>query len=303
MNLREAADEFIHAKQVKNLTPKTLQIYESMTDELVEFVGDISVEEFGPKHVREFLAYQRGRQGRFGRLSDATIHKYYSVIRTFSRWLEDQEYKTKAPTDKVSAPRVESKLPECLSDEEVDRLFNYLTAYCSERVRLIFAFFLDTGARLAEVVRLNVDDVHLRDGWIKVYGKGRRERILPLGKTLQRDLSHYLSVIRPTIAQEGEQALFVTQQGTRYSRHGMATLIKTKLKKIGVKGHYGPHKLRHTFATNYLRNGGPLPQLRIAMGHRDISTTQRYLTLLPEDLYNAHQSASPMDRISRRHQS
>jgi site-specific recombinase XerD len=121
-----------------------------------------------------------------------------------------------------------------------------------------------------------------------------------LGKALKRDLENYLEIIRPMVAKEGEQALFVTQQGTRYTNEGLSTLIKTKLKKIGVEGHYGPHKLRHTYATNYLRNGGNLEQLRIVMGHRDISTTQRYLSLLPDDLYNAQQIASPIDKFQSR---
>jgi integrase/recombinase XerD len=176
----------------------------------------------------------------------------------------------------------------------------YLKAYCSQRVQLIFSFFLDTGARLTEVVQLDLDNLHLRDGWVKVYGKGRRERILPLGKRLRQDLETYINVTRPMIAQEDEKALFVTHRGERYSQGGMQTLIKTKLKKIGVKGHYGPHKLRHTFATNYLRNGGQLEQLRLVMGHRDISTTQRYLSLVPEDLFKAQQSASPNDKILER---
>lgn len=300
MNLHDAVREFVNAKTVENLTPKTLQLYESMTRELADYTGDIRIEEFEASHVRNFLSHQRQRSGRFGKLSDATIHKYYSVIRTFSRWLHDQEYKSFSATRKVNAPRVEDKLPECLTDDEVIALLRYLRAYCSERVRLIFSFFLDTGARLSEVVLIDVDDVHLQDGWVKVYGKGRRERILPLGKSLKRDLGTYLATIRPQIAQEDEQALFVTQQGTRYTRQGMSTLVKSKLKKVGVKGHYGPHKLRHTFATNYLRNKGQLEQLRIVLGHRDISTTQRYLSLVPEDLYKAQLEASPNDRFQDR---
>lgn len=300
MNLRQAADEFIAAKEIENLATKTIDLYTSMTDELVEHVGDISVRTFSSSHVRNFLSYQQSRDGRLGRLSDATIHKYYSVTRTFSRWLEAQGYLKESPTEKVRAPRVEDRLPESLTNDEVSELFRYLGAYSSERVRLIFAFFLDTGARLTEVVNLNLSDLHLQDGWIKVYGKGRRERILPLGQTLKRDLENYLTMIRPEVAHEGEEALFVTQQGTRYSREGMATLVKTKLKKIGVQGHYGPHKLRHTYATNYLRNGGQLEALRMVLGHRDISTTQRYLSLVPDDLYKAQLSASPYDNLKKR---
>jgi integrase/recombinase XerD len=299
MYLREAVKEFIDAKTIENLSEKTIEIYTSMTDELVDFLGDMPLEDFDAGEVRKFLSYQRNREGRFGKLSDATVHKYYSVVRTFSRWIRDQEYVIVSATEKVNAPRMEAKLPEAMSDDEVNRLFKYLRAFCSQRVQLIFAFFLDTGARLNEVVQLDLKDLHLKDGWVKVYGKGRRERILPLGRALSRDLEEYVNLIRPAVAQEDEEALFVTQDGSRYTREGMSTLIKTKLQKIGVEGHYGPHKLRHTYATNYLRNGGQLEQLRIVMGHRDISTTQRYLSLMPEDLYKAQLSASPYDRARR----
>jgi len=300
VKLRKAVDEFIAAKEIENLSERTLQVYRWMTEELVDFLGDISLDEFTASDVRDFLSYQRKREGRFGKLADSTIHKYFSVVRTFSRWIRSQDYVSNSATEKVNAPRVEEKLPECLSDEELANLFRYLKAFCSKRVQLIFSFFIDTGARLSEVMNLDIDDLFLKDGWVKVYGKGRRERILPLGKMVRKDLKEYIELIRPQIAQENEEALFVTQNGSRYSHEGLATLVKTKLKKIGIKGHYGPHKLRHTFATNYLRNGGNLEELRRVMGHRDISTTQRYLSLVPEDLFKAQQSASPNDKILER---
>ena len=178
MNLRQAANYFVNAKRVENVSDKTLQVYESMINEMVDFLGDIPLEEYDANCVRNFLSYQRNREGRFGKLSDATVQKYYSVVRTFSRWIQDQDYTVTSATRKVKSPRVEEKLPEALTDEEISRLLRYLKAYCAERVQLIFSFFLDTGARLSEVVSLDVDDVHLQDGWVKVYGKGRRERIL-----------------------------------------------------------------------------------------------------------------------------
>jgi site-specific recombinase XerD len=300
MNLREAAEDFIMAKRVENCTQRTLKVYGNFVHEFVDYTGEIPVEDLKATHVRRFIDYQQTREGRFGPLADSTVKKYYSVVRTFCNWLKAQEIKDIVPTDKVPAPRVEQKVPECLTDEELDNLYRYLKAYCSERVQLIFQFFLDTGARLSEAVDIDLDDLQLEYGVVKVYGKGRRERILPLGRRLQMALGEYIENIRPEIVQDGEEALFVTQFGARYAREGMATLVKTKLKKIGVKGSCGPHKLRHTFATNYLRNKGNLEQLRIVLGHRDISTTQRYLTLLPDDLIESQLSASPNDRILER---
>ena len=300
MKLSEAINEWLNAKRIENLSERTIDGYDYFINQMLDYLGDMPLEQFDASKVRAFIGYQGRREGRFGELSDATIMKYYSVVRSFSRWLADQDYKIKVPTNKVKPPKVERKLPEALSDDEVERLYRYLKAYCSERVQLIFEFFMDTGARLTEVVDINIDDVNLRDGWVKVYGKGRKERILPLGRNLKRDLKAYIEKIRPMIAETDEQALFVTQQGSRYAREGLSTLIKTKMKKVGVKGHYGPHKLRHTFATNYLRNQGGLEQLRIQMGHTDISTTQIYLSLVPDDLVRAQQHASPNDKFRDR---
>ncbi|MHA1279511.1 MAG: tyrosine-type recombinase/integrase [Candidatus Helarchaeota archaeon] len=300
MDLEQAVNEFIEAKEIENLSDKTIESYKSMTNELVKFLGNISLRDYSASSVRTFIKYQQNREGRLGKLSDATIHKYYSVIRTFSRWLREQEYQEYSATEKVRAPRVEKKLPECLTDEELHKLLTYLKVFCSPRVNVLFYFFLDTGARLSEVVGLNVTDLHLDDGWVKVYGKGRRERILPLGGTLRSSMSFYIEEIRPAIANEDEEALFVTKLGSRYTKEGLSTLVKSKLKKVGVAGHYGPHKLRHTFATKYLRNGGQLEQLRLVLGHRDISTTQRYLSLTTDDLFKAQQTASPMDNLNER---
>jgi site-specific recombinase XerC len=114
MNLREAADDFVKAKEIENLSGKTLQTYKSMTYELADYLENIPLDAFSAMDVHNFLNYLRNRNGRFGKLSDATIHKYFSVVRTFSRWLKEQDYMDVSPTAKVNAPRVEMKLPECL---------------------------------------------------------------------------------------------------------------------------------------------------------------------------------------------
>lgn len=301
MKLKDSVDEWLIAKEIENVSVKTMQIYSSMAGEMVDYLGDIDLKDFEARQVREFLGYQMKREGRHGKLSDATLHKYYSVIRTYCRWLQAQEYKVLAPTDKVKAPKVEEKLPETLSDDELDRLWVYLNARCTFRVRLIFEFFLDTGARLSEVQRLNVKDVNLDNGWCKIYGKGRREEIIPLGKKLTLDMHRYLFDIRPEIVGNlDDDAFFVTKKGTRYTKSGLSTLVKTKLKRVGVEGSYGPHKLRHTYATNFLRNKGGVEQLRRILRHRSVKTTQRYIALLPEDLINAQMVASPLDHLMHR---
>jgi integrase/recombinase XerD len=149
-------------------------------------------------------------------------------------------------------------------------------------------------------MRLNLEDVHIDDGWAKIYGKGSKEAIVPLGERLAIHLHKYLYEVRPNIVKNSqEKAFFVSNRGTRYSKSGLSMLVRRYLKKVGVKGKIGPHKLRHTFATNYLRYEGNLEALRRVMRHSNLQTTQRYLGLLTEDIRNDHRKASPIDNLMK----
>jgi len=254
MKLHIAIEEFLLACIAERKSPKTLRAYKDHLSNFSQFAGDPEIEEIEPATIRSFIAHEMTREGAHGRqLSSSSIHKSYSVIRTFFRWAYREGIIERCPVDNVKAPKLDARLPEPLSRDELERLMRYLRTQTSFRNLVIFEFFLDTGARLNEVVRLNLEDVNLKEGFALLHGKGRKEGMVPLGRRLRRDLYAYIH--RHRQESRGELALFTTRQGTRLSREGMATMIKRIMRAVRVKGRYGPHKLRHTFATEFLRKG------------------------------------------------
>lgn len=211
----------------------------------------------------------------------------------------NEELIQSSPTEKTRAPRVDNDLPEALTSEEIVRILDYLDTRCSFRDRVIFEFFLDTGCRVNEVANLTLADIHLTDGWAKVFGKGRREAIVPLGDELCKDLNLYINRYRR--APEDESGLFVSNVAPyrRLTRDGIITMVKRVHKACEIKGKNGPHKLRHTMATEFIKNGGDVAVLRKILRHSNIVVTQRYINLVQSDVQSAHREFSPMDRLRK----
>jgi len=299
IQLKEAIDQYFLACRVNNISGYTMKAYWYHLKNFSKVIGNIPVQSLSTDHIRRFLANEMGRKNQHTgeELSSYTINKSYSVIRSFCNYLVDEGYIPYAPTDKIKPPKVDKDLPEALSQDEIIRIFDYLERFCSFRDKLIFEFFLDTGCRLNEVANLTIDDVNLDDGMVKVFGKGRKERIVFMGNKLCHDLHRYIMLHRR--APIDEKGLFVSsvEPYKRLTRDGISTMIKRVHKEVGVKGKYGPHKLRHTMATQYIKNGGEVGHLRFMLGHTNITTTQRYVNLSPKEVKEAHHKFSPLDRL------
>jgi integrase/recombinase XerD len=257
------------------------------------------VNELNPNHVRIFIAHEMERKHPYTGepLSSESVAKAYAVVRTFCRWLYDQGFTETCVTNRTKPPRTDHNLPEALTNEEINKIFEYLDIHCTFRDKVIWEFFLDTGCRLSEVAGLNIDDVNLQEGWAKVFGKGRKEGIVPLGNKLCGDLHRYIVKYRQ--APDSEPALFVSNRTPhqRLTKGGLASLIKRVHKAVGVTGKYGPHKLRHTMATQFISNGGDIAILRRILRHSDIKVIQRYIILVQTDVQSAHREFSPMDHL------
>lgn len=301
MNLQNAIDQYLLACRVNNISEKTLKGYQYQLGRFVETIGNPPVNELTPNLVRAFIAEEMGRKNEnTGKdLSSSTVNKAYSVVRAFCNWMVNEEFIQSSPTEKTRAPRVDNDLPEALTSEEILRIFDYLETQRSFRDKVIFEFFLDTGCRVNEVSNLTLDDIHIDEGWAKVFGKGRREAIVPLGETLCKDLNSYITRFR--LAPEDENGLFVSSLAPhkRMTRSGIMTLVKRVHKACDIKGKHGPHKLRHTMATEFIKNGGDVAVLRRILRHSNIIITQRYINLVQSDVQAAHREFSPLDRLRK----
>ncbi len=302
MKIKDAVDQFILDKELQNLSDATIKTYKSALRKIIEYAGDIDVSDMDTSFVRSYLKSLRENKNPLcksddGHYSSKSIQDYFIIIRAFDNWLNQQDMRDHSIMDKLSCPRVEEHLPEVVGDEKLKELFAILEAEADLRVQILFEFFLDTGVRSKELIGLDVDDINIDDGWAKIYGKGRREEIVPFGRNMALRLHRYIYEVRPRFVDNGEKALFVSRLGNRYSRQALYSIIARYLSKAGVDGKVGPHKLRHTFATLYLKNGGDLESLRRIMRHKSVITTQKYIGLTREDLRNAHAKASPLDRL------
>jgi site-specific recombinase XerD len=295
---KEAFESYILSCKAAQLSQKTQRAYSDILLDFIRFTGEIDVCKLNADLFNQYIASLTDRPGKYGNFSPQSIAKHFAVVRTYLHWLYDQEYIPTCISDRLKAPRQASNLPDALTDTEIDRLYELLAKRGVFRDTLIFELLLDTGLRAQEVIDLNLTDVNLQDGSLKVWGKGRREAIVPIGATVSRDLPLYVHKYRVSVP--GEDALFVNRYGTRLGKEGLSTLVRRILSDVRESGKCGPHTLRHTFATQFLKNGGNFEVLRRVLRHSDIRSTQQYVHLQNEQILADHRKASPVDLRSKK---
>ena len=303
ITLSQAFTEFMADCNGKNLTRKTLRAYNDVLHQWIQVVGkDKDVKELTVSDIRNYVASLQTRPGHQEDTSFSThsVAKYYAVIRTFVRWLFAEELVPSILTVNFKGPKVSHDLPDPLNDEELGRLSRSVQQRCF-RDRVIVEFFLDTGVRLEELSGLTLDRINLEGFTATVIGKGRKTRQVPLGPQLSRDLRYYIDRYRHP-AHPAEPILFLQEKGEHVGHsmgyEGMSSLIRRILEPIRTSGKCGPHTLRHTFATLYLRNRGSLEGLRRILGHTDVKVTQRYIHLVNADVQEDHRTASPLAHLN-----
>jgi site-specific recombinase XerD len=300
--LTKAKETWLLDCRAAGLSPKTMRAYRDALTAFIEYTGDITVRELGPDHVRRYIATLSERPGHYQgeTFSSHSLLKHYAVIRTWIRWMYAQKIIEERITDYVKPPRLSTRLPSILTDQEVDAILDDLRKAGRFRDFVIFELFLDTGIRLQECADLTVEDVNIEGSWIHVIGKGDVEGIVPIGATVCRDLYTYIHVHRQP-ALHDEHALWLNDHGHMagyaLGYEGLSKMVQRELKKCRVQpGKRGAHVMRHTAGTNLIRGGASQEHVRRILRHRDGRITQAYLHLADEDLFDAHRAASPIDR-------
>jgi len=306
----DAFECFILAKRAKNVVPNTIYLYEWTHSFWQTRWGDLLLADITPNHVRTFLTWLQGRDNGdspppVSDLSSASIYVAYRNLRTFFNWCEREDFLPRTPMRNVEPPMVEEKIPDCLTEEEAMHVLECVQKNGdrnSYRDYVIHLFFMSTGVRLNELVGLDIDDLDLRDGYAKVFGKRRKERIVSLGEMLPLEVKRYILKYRQPAPDE--PALFVNEQGKRISARRIQEMIEGDIKRYVARpfNRPGPHAYRHTFITFRLRQTRDLKGTSIAAGHSDTRTTERYTHLAMRDVLNGADGKpySPMDTIMRK---
>lgn len=228
----------------------------------------------------------------------ATIARKLASIKAFYRFMLEEGYLKIDPAESLEAVNKEQRLPKFLTIEEMEMLLDEPNLGTLEgyRDKTMLEVLYATGMRVSELVNLPVNNVHLDLERIIAYGKGSKERIVPIGKTAVKYLMHYLDFVRPQILGEeyaDAKELFVTRFGGGMTRNRFYEIITAYAKSAGIKKHITPHVVRHSFATHLLNNGTDLRVVQELLGHKDISTTQIYTHLDMERLKAIYDKAHP----------
>ncbi|MBU6948037.1 site-specific tyrosine recombinase XerD [Staphylococcus haemolyticus] len=211
--------------------------------------------------------------------SAKSIARFISTIRSFHQFALREKYAAKDPTVLIETPKYEKKLPDVLDVEEVIQLLETpdLTKNNGYRDRTILELLYATGMRVTELIQIEIEDVNLIMGFVKAFGKGNKERIIPLGDTVIEYLDTYINTVRPQLLKKTvTNVLFLNLHGRPLTRQGIWKLIKQYGLRANITKTLTPHTLRHSFATHLLENGADLRAVQEMLGHSDISTTQLY---------------------------
>ncbi len=228
-------------------------------------------------------------------LSPRTLSRILSSLRSLMEYLQLVGMRTDNPLNGIDMPRITQTLPEVMNIEEVEAFLDAipLDTILGMRDRTLFELIYSCGLRVSEAVDIEMTNIFLEEGMLQIFGKGRKERWVPLGAEAEHWLKVYLSDVRPRMLKPGIQTnkVFLNNRGNGLSRKGMWKNFKTIAEKAGVSGKI--HTLRHSFATHLLQGGADLRSVQEMLGHSDISTTQIYTHLDRDDLEKAHGDFHP----------
>ncbi len=226
--------------------------------------------------------------------SPATISRHMATLKTFCRFLVDEQVLSSDPMANLESPGLKKKLPGVLAQEEVEKLLEQprVGNTAGLRDKAMLELMYATGMRVSELLALDLDQVDGEYGYVRCLGKGAKERIIPVGAVARNFLTEYLYRGRTKISPgKRENALFLNLRGKRLTRQGFWKIIKKYALAAGITKTITPHTLRHSFATHLLENGADLRALQEMLGHADIATTQIYTHLTQtklREVYNKH---------------
>ena len=244
-----------------------------------------------PKMLREYM-YHLKDVG----LAPASIRRNVSAVRTYYRFLLGEGQVVQDPSERLETPKRWRTLPDVLTVDEVERLLAAptLDEPLAFRDRALLELAYGAGLRVSEWITLGVKDVLLDEALVRVFGKGSRERLVPIGRRAIAAVAIYLRELRPRLERgAGRGALLLNARGAPMTRMGAWKILRKYVEKAGITKHVSPHTLRHTFATHLLEGGADLRAVQEMLGHADISTTQIYTHVDREYLRSVHKQYHP----------
>ncbi len=279
-------EKFIRYLEIeKNYSKHTVLNYKIDLGDFGKFLKDASLESVDYLALRKYLALLKEKN-----LSSRSVARRLSALRSFFKFLNREGYLKNNPIVSLSTPKQEKHLPTFLSENEIRQLIDAASSKDERGLRdkAIIETFYSTGIRISELVGLNIEDMDLISGTVKVLGKGKKERLTPIGEHAIRAIRNYLDSRK-----KNSEVLFLNKNGSRISDRGVRGIVGKYLRIASIRKGVSPHSLRHSFATHLLDHGADLRSVQELLGHANLSTTQIYTHLTTEKLKNVYDKAHP----------
>ncbi|MCW1147493.1 site-specific tyrosine recombinase XerD [Flavobacterium lacisediminis] len=278
----------------RGLSKNTIENYTFDIEKLVLFLNqhDIKVSpiQISEETVQQFI-YEIS-----SKVNARSQSRVISGLKSFFNYLVFEDYRKETPLELIEVPKTGRKLPDTLATEEIDALISAidLSTPEGERNRAMLETLYSCGLRVSELVGLKISDLFFEEGFIKITGKGNKQRFVPVGGSTIKYITSYMNLIRVhyTVQKGHEDTLFLNRRGRQLTRAMVFTIIKDLAVKINLNKTISPHTFRHSFATHLLENGADLRSIQLMLGHESITTTEVYMHLdrkfLSEVLNNYH---------------
>ncbi len=295
MDVDTLADAFLaHLRIERRLSGNTVEAYGFDMRRFLSFLlsGGIPLDEFSRSHFVSFLSSLRDKG-----LSARSVARHVSTVRSFFRYLVREGVLAASPVSEARGPRTGRPLPRYLTPTEVERLLSAPDRNSPEgmRDRAMLELLYASGLRASEVVTLRMENVDSKAGFLRVVGKGGKERIVPVALPALETLTEYVKHWRPRFLKKkgASNILFLSRRGRPITRQTLWNRIRHWGRESGIRDRISPHTLRHSFAGHLLGGGADLRAVQAMLGHADISTTQIYTHVTPERLREIHRKHHP----------
>lgn len=260
----------------KKLSKNTKEAYEKDLILFANFLNNKSILSITTNDIKNYIKYLNDTGEK-----DKTIARKIVSIRTFFDYLMKEKLISINPCEKIETPKIRKTLPKTLNEKEVLKLLSIKPKTAKEyRNKAMIELMYATGLRVSELVNLEINDINLIDDYVRVYGKGKKERIIPMADITVEIMNEYINVYRNSLLKGYlTDKVFISSYGKGITRQGFFKIIKKQAKEVGIEKDFSPHTLRHSFATHLLENGADLRSIGEMLGHENIKTTQIYTHL------------------------
>jgi len=290
--MSQRVEEFLNfLKTEKGASEHTTKNYGIDLREFMKFLGERDLTALTYLDIRSFLAFLKTRE-----YSKSTISRKLACLRSFFKYLVRENILSQNPASGIATPKKEKRLPSFMNPDEITRILEAPAKNCWEekRDKAILEMLYSSGLRVSELAGLNHDDLDFFGGLVRVRGKGKKERIVPVGQMAMNGLRAYLDMKPPKeVSNSIKKPLFISRIASRLTDRSVRRMILKYVKRTGLSKEISPHTFRHSFATHMLDRGADLRSVQELLGHANLSTTQIYTHVTTQRLKDAYATAHP----------